>query len=180
VILIAVAMPNMSFFGANQRLRNLAEQLQGHLQQSRGEAIARNTRVYTNFAVDGTESWEYGFSSVNSGCDLAILDPTTAGACIIVVNDGDAIFDLGNGALDTADLVLTRFTSDESRDVKMDIAGFPVGTTQFVFDPVRGTSSVGQVNLEASNGNKLQVRVSALGRVEVCTPDDSVEGYEDC
>lgn len=179
-ILVVVAMPNMSFFGANQRLRNLAEQLHGHLQQSRGESIARNTDVFVNFAVDGSTTWQYGYSSVNSSCSLAATTPTTANACIVVIDDGDGVFDTGNGLTDTGDLVLTRFSSEDFRDVQMNIASFSSGDTQIVFDPIRGTSTSGQINLVASNGNQLSVRVNLLGRVEICTPDDSIQGYKDC
>lgn len=62
----------------------------------------------------------------------------------------------------------------------MDIASFSSGTAQFIFDPTRGTSTSGQVNLTGSNGNDLRVSVSLLGRVSICTPDGSMTAYPDC
>jgi type IV fimbrial biogenesis protein FimT len=172
-IIISVAMPGFSEFGANQRLIGLAEQVHGHLQQARSEAIARSTTVYANFAVDGTASWEYGVSSENSLCDLTVTAPTDADACVITVDDGDGIDN-------AADFVLMRFTSADYDDVAMNIASFSSATTQFVFDPVRGAASSGQVNLEGSTGRLLRVAVSLLGRVSICSPDGSVQNYETC
>jgi len=179
-IIISVAVPNLSGLGANQRLVGAAEQLFGHLQQARSEAIARSTVVYVNFNTDGTTTWQYGMSSANSLCALTATAPTTASACVITVNDGDALFDSGNGSIDTGDLVLMRFTNTDYEDVAMGITGFSSGNTQFVFDPVRGTSTSGQVNLLASTGRQLRVAVSLLGRVEICSPDGSVQSYGTC
>lgn len=179
-IIISVAVPNMAEFSVNQRLAGAAEQVYGHLQQARSEAIARNTELYVNFAVDGTSSWIYGLSSVNSLCSLAVTDPATANACVMPIDDGDGNLDPGDGSVDTGDLVLMRFSGVEYDDVSMDIAGFSSGSTQILFDPVRGTASSGQVNLESSNGSLLRVAVSLLGRVTLCSPDGSVDGYGTC
>lgn len=170
-ILVTVAMPSMSNFGANQRLVGAAEQIHGHLQQARAEAIARSAPVYVNFAATGTTTWTYGVSTTNS-CDLTLTDPTEADACVISVDDGD-------GVAEAADNVLMRFPGSDYGDVEMAIASFSSGT-QIAFDPVRGTSSSGQVNLEGSSGRLLRVAVSLLGRVVICSPDGSVDAYETC
>jgi type IV fimbrial biogenesis protein FimT len=179
-IIISVAVPSMSGFTANQRLIGAAEQVYSHLQQARSEAVARSTPVFVNFAADGTAAWTYGMSSVNSLCDLAITVATGLNACRMVVSDGDATLDPGTGAVDAGDLVLMRYTAADYPGVSMAIAAFSSGTTQFVFDPVRGSASSGQVNLTGSNGNQLRVTVSLLGRVALCTPDDSMDAYQDC
>ncbi len=179
-IIISVAVPSMSGFSANQRLIGAAEQVYSHLQQARSESVARNSQVFVNFGVDGSTSWTYGMSSVNSLCDLAITTADGVDACRIVVSDGDASLDPGTGAVDADDLVLMRYTSADYPGVSVDIAGFSSGTTQFVFDPVRGTSTAGQVNLTGSNGSQLRVAVSLLGRVTLCTPDGSMGAYQDC
>lgn len=178
-IIITVAMPGLSGFNANQRLIGLAEQVHAHLQQARSEAVTRNQQVFVNFAVDGTASWEYGMS-LNSLCDLTATTASGSNACRIVVSDGDAALDAGNGAVDTGDLVLMRFTDADFTGVAMNIGSFGSGTTQIVFDPVRGTASGGQVTLVGSNGNQLRVTASALGRMSICTPDGSVDAYPDC
>lgn len=179
-IIISVAIPNMAEFSVNQRLVGASEQVYGHLQQARSEAIARNTMMYVNFSVDGTASWIYGLSSVNSLCNPAVTAPTTAGACVMPIDDGDGNLDPGDGSVDPADLVLMRFAGAEHDDVLMAIAGFSSGTTQLVFDPVRGTATSGQIDLESSNGSLLRVAVSLLGRVTICSPDGSVDNYGTC
>jgi type IV fimbrial biogenesis protein FimT len=178
-IILTYAVPSMSTFYANQRLIGAAQQVYGHLQQARSEAVARNVTTYANFAVDGTTSWEYGISSANSLCDLTVTSATTANACVISVDDGDGTLDPGDGSVDTGDLVLMRFTDTDYPNVTVNIASFSSGNTQFVFDPLRGTSTSGQVDL-SSNGNSLRVTVSLLGRVAICTPDSTMPNYLDC
>jgi len=179
-IIVTVAMPNMSEVADTQRLIGATEQVYAHLQQARSEAVSRNTNTFVNFAVDGTGSWEYGIS-MTSLCDLTVTSPTTADACVLVVNDGDAIIDPGDGSLDTGDLVLSRFNSTDYNDsLLMDIASFSSGSTQFVFNSLRGTATSGQVNLTSANGRNTRVSVSLIGRVTMCTPDDSVNNYSAC
>jgi type IV fimbrial biogenesis protein FimT len=178
-IIVSLSVPSMSTFYANQRLIGVAQQVYGHLQQARSEAVTRNVTTYVNFDVDGTASWEYGMSSANSLCDLTVTSPTTASACVISVDDGDGTLDPGDGSVDTGDLVLMRFTDTDYPNVTMDIASFSSGDTQISFDPLRGTSTSGQVNL-SSNGNSLRVTISLLGRVAICTPDGTMPNYFGC
>lgn len=179
-IIISVAVPGMSGMAANQRLIGAAEQVWSHLQQARSEAVARNTQVFVNFSANGSTTWVYGMSSVNSLCDLTVTTANGANSCRMVVSDGDASLDPGTGAVDADDLVLMRYAGTDFDGVSMGIANFSSGTTQFVFDPLRGTSTSGQVNLTGSNGNQLRVTVSLLGRVTLCTPDGSMGAYQDC
>ena len=179
-IIITIAVPSMTGFSSNQRLIGAAEQVSGHLQQGRSEAVTRNTPVFLNFAVDGTASWEYGMSSANSLCDLTVTVATGAGACAISVDDGDGVLDPGDGSVDTGDLLLMRFTDQDFPGVQMNIANFSSGNTQITFDPLRGTATSGEVNLTGANGNILRVRLSLLGRVNICTPDDSMGAYQAC
>jgi type IV fimbrial biogenesis protein FimT len=178
-IIVSVAMPSMSGFGANQRLIGAAEQVFGHLQQARAESVARNAAVFVNFAASGTTTWTYGVSTTGS-CTLTITDPTTANACIITVNDGDTTYDGIGGATDTGDRVLMRFPSTDYDDVKMAIASFSSGGTQIIFNPIRGTATSGQINLEGSTGDQLRVTMSLLGRAAICSPGGSVDAYEAC
>jgi len=180
-LLAAVAVPSMSSMTANQHLIGAAEQIYGHLQQARLEAVARNTTVYVNFSADGTTTWTYGMSHVTSNCDLTKTVATDAGACVMVVSDGDATLDAGLGATDTGDLVLNRFVSTDYVDVRMAISGFvPNTSTQIVFTPTRGASTSGVVTLTSSKDTKLEVHVSALGRAKICTPDATVQAYQAC
>jgi len=45
---------------------------------------------------------------------------------------------------------------------------------------VRGTASSGQIELENSSGKQLRINVSRLGRVSICSPDDSIQNYRAC
>lgn len=179
-IIISLAAPNFSQFGADQRLIGAAEQVYEHMQQARSEAVARNVTTYLNYSADGSTTWSYGMSSVNSLCNVALTDPAVANACVMVVDDGDGVVDPGTGAVDAADLVLYRYTSVEYTDVAMTTSLFSTGTTQIVFDSVRGTSSFGRVLLTGSNGNSLRVNISLLGRVSLCSPGGTIDNYGTC
>lgn len=186
-IIISVAVPSMSEFGANQRLIGASEQVYGHIQQARSESVARNAPVYVNFSASGTTTWTYGVG-LTTGCTLTVTDPTAAGACYIVVSDGDSVVDgidadgdgtVETGETDTGDRVLMRFPSSDYQDIEMGIASFSSGT-QIVFNPIRGTSSSGQINLENSTGKQLRITVSLLGRAQICSPSDQVGNYDAC
>lgn len=179
-ILAVVAVPSFGTFTANQHLVGAAEQVYGHLQQARLEAVTRNATVYVNFSADGTTTWTYGMTHVTSSCDLTKTAATNASACVMVVSDGDSTLDVGLGATDTGDLVLNRFVSTDYVDVKMAISAFSSGSNQFVFSPLRGSSTSGTVTLTSSKNTKLQVQVSLLGRVKLCTPDNTMRGYPAC
>jgi type IV fimbrial biogenesis protein FimT len=179
-ILLTVAMPGFSTYSANQRLIGAAEQVYNHLQQARTESIGRGQTVYMNFSTDGTTTWTYGMSNVTSSCDLTKTAATDTGACRMVVSDGDASLDTGDGATDTGDLVLYRFASTDYSGVSMSIANFSSGTSQIVYNSLRGTSTSGRINLVGANGKQLRVGVNLLGRVKLCSPDGSTGGYGTC
>ena len=181
-ILASLAMPGMTEFGVKQKLIGAAEQVYGHIQQARSDAIASSALTFVKFAATGTTSWQYGISTTNN-CDLTATTAATANACVIVVNDGDTTIDGLNGT-DTGDRVLMRFThADYSGNsaLEMTLSGLG-GGVQFIFDPVRGTltTAAGQVDLESTTGLQLRVEVSALGRVSICSPGGSVANYETC
>ncbi len=184
-VLVAVAMPNMSGFAVKQKLIGAAEQIYGHIQQARSDAIASSAPAYANFATTGTD-WQYGVSSSNN-CNLIIDAPATANACIIIVSDGVGILDDGvdgNGIEAAGDRVLMRFTSAEytgNNAMTLALSGLG-GGTQFGFDPVRGTllTVAGNVTLTSTTGLQLRVRASALGRVSICSPNGLVDNYEVC
>jgi type IV fimbrial biogenesis protein FimT len=175
-ILASLAVPSMSGFAVRQKFVGAAEQLYGHLQQARSEAIARSAPVFVNFDVDGSSTWAYGISSA-TGCDLTETDPTVAGACTLRIDDGD-------GVEEDEDLVLMLFTSADYDDVEMAISGFPFGSTEIAYDQVRGTTSEGNVELTSSSDQELElnVTVSRLGRIEICSPapDTAVLNYRGC
>jgi len=161
-IVITVAIPSFSDIGDSQRVIGATEQIYNHIQQARSESVTGNTTAFINFTADGSVTWAYGFSTVNSLCGTAITSPTTANACVVVVDDGDATLDPGDGSVDAGDLLLQRFTSTEWTDVKVYIASFSSGNTQIAFDPVRGTSTSGTINIQSGNGRDMRIVVSLL------------------
>lgn len=176
-ILLMVSMPSFTTFYSNQRLIGAAEQVYNHLQQARTESVTRGQTVYVNFSANGTTTWVYGMSSITSSCDLTKTAATEASACVIVVNDGDATVHGVNGGSDTDDLVLYRFPSTDYDGVSMSVSG----VSQFTFSALRGmAAAAGQVLLTGDNGNQLRVDVSLLGRVKLCSPSSSVQGYPAC
>ncbi|MDX1490102.1 MAG: GspH/FimT family pseudopilin [Pseudohongiellaceae bacterium] len=179
-IIVSLAAPNFSQFGMDQRLIGAAEQVYEHMQQARTEAVTRSTATYLNFSANGTTNWTYGMSSVTSLCNVAITDPTTANACVMVIDDGDGVVDPGDGSVDTGDLVLYRYNGAEYTDVAMTTSLFSSGTTEIVYDPIRGMSSSARVLLTGGNGNSLRVAISLLGRVTICSPGGTVDNYGAC
>jgi type IV fimbrial biogenesis protein FimT len=192
-ILASLAMPGMSEFGVKQKFIGAAEQVYGHLQQARSNAIASSALTFVNFAATGTTTWQYGISTTNN-CNLVIDeiaiedDPATPNGCIIVVSDGLGALDDGDDSLgvveDANDRVLMRFTDADytgNNAVEMAISGLD-GGTQFIFDSVRGTlnTAEGQVDLTSTTGLQLRVEVGVLGRISICSPDGSVVNYEAC
>ena len=181
VIFASSSLPSMLGFFDSRRLTGAAEQIYGHLQKARGESIARSVSVFVNFADTGDADWTYGTSG-NSLCDVTLTNPTTAGACTLVIDDGDGNVDPGDGSVDGGDLVLMRNVGDDHGEIIMTIDNFTSGNTQLRFDPLRGTSDSGEVLLVSEVGRRLKLKISLLGHIRICSPDNSVTGYNnvDC
>lgn len=185
-ILASLAVPSFSEFGVRHKLIGAAEQVYGHLQQARSDAIASSALAYVRFATAGTATWQYGVSTTNN-CNLAITAAATANACVIIVSDAAGVLDDGNdgnGVEDANDRVLMRFTDADytgNYAVQMTLGGLG-GGSQFIFDPVRGTlgTAAGWVDLVSTTGLQLRVVASALGRISICSPGGSVANYEVC
>jgi len=185
-VLLTIGLPSFSNMIDTNRLKGAAETLYGNIQRARSESIKRNDDIYVNFSADGSATWVYGVSNV-TGCTLAQTDATNASACTIVVDDGDGTVHGINSATDTGDKLLMRFVSDEWVDVTMALNSFASGT-QLAFngrqgttrDSATGTFSIGTVQLTSGDGKRLDVRVAALGQIRICSPDDSVPGYQSC
>ena len=176
-ILLGGAVPAVTNFVDRERVTSAAEQVYIHMSQARSEAVSRSAPVFMNFGANGTATWTYGMSGA-ANCTLATTNPTTAGACVLVIDDGDGNVDPGDGSVDTGDLVLMRSPSTEHAGVVMSIANFSSGNTNIQFDPVRGTSDAGDVLLTSPDGTRnLSVRLGLLGQARICSPDGSVGGY---
>lgn len=179
-ILASIALPSMGSFFEKRQVIETSEELYANMQQARMESISRFKKVYVKFsgAAPGA-TWQYGVS-VNADCDLTQTNPATAGvnACVLAVDDGDGTLDDGSGAIDSADLVLQRFTSSDHTNVSIT----SVSNLEIAFDPQRGTAEAGEITLQSAGGYAMKITTNALGQVRICSPESSggikhVAGY---
>ncbi|TNG02136.1 MAG: prepilin-type N-terminal cleavage/methylation domain-containing protein [Gammaproteobacteria bacterium] len=181
-ILMATAIPALDDFFDRKRLIKAAEAVAADLQLARSEAIARSDNVFVNFSRTDDTTWAFGVGLITN-CDLTDTTPV-AGSCSLVISDGDASLDPGDGSVDTGDLVLRRRSSADFPGARLISVGFPTvaASAETEFDYVRGTANNGTVTLRSNDGYEIQVRVSLIGRVRLCSPagDTHVSGYATC
>jgi type IV fimbrial biogenesis protein FimT len=184
-ILASIAAPSMGTFLDKRRVIGAAEELYGAIQQARSEAISRNTDVAIRFSENGTTTWAYGFST-DSACDPT-HDLTGASPCTLVVDDGDGNIHgtvVGGVAVtDTDDLTLQHITSADHRNITLDTS-FSTASKQISFEPSRGQATTAdnatiEISLTSEKGFEMQVEVSPMGQIRVCSPSGSghVSGY---
>lgn len=143
-ILVGVAVPSFQSTLDKRRLNDAGEQIYSDLQFARSEAIKRNANV--SVAFRGTEgNWCYGIN-FGAACDCNETPGSCQIAGITKVVDGS---DFGNVSL----------------------AGSLAGA-DLVFEPMRGALQPpgGTATLTLDNRN-LNVVVSVLGRVRICSPN---------
>lgn len=176
-VLLGGAVPAVIGFVDRERITSAAEEIYVLFSQARSEAVSRSVPIFLNFAANGTATWSYGMG-LAANCDATITNPATANACVLPVDDGDGNLDPGDGSVDVADLVLTSKTSGAHPGVVATRANFSSGNSNIAFDPVRGTSTAGDVVLVSPAGDRrLTVRLGLLGQARICSPDGSVGGY---
>jgi type IV fimbrial biogenesis protein FimT len=158
-VLAALAGPDLRDFIVKNRLKGAAEEAQAMLQFARSEAVKRSEDIYVNFkdvpGDAGDPDWCFGVST-ESDCDC--FEPNYA---------------------------LKRVTSADYKDV--DLANMPTPGTarEFQFDYRRGLLAFPPSNATltfTNDGFEIRVIVSVLGRVWLCSPDDTskVLGYKKC
>jgi type IV fimbrial biogenesis protein FimT len=169
-LLLVVAAPGLGEWLANTRVRNTAEALSASLQQAKGEAVARNTRVRFQLT-----------SSLGSDCVLndsgpnwvLNLDPD-ADANAVEGNCDDALSDTA------APRLLSRHDGREGT-VRTVIEGsaetlvfnglgrlVPVPAGDIVFE-VRGTDA-NECVISGGARTCLRVVVTPVGQVRTCNP----------
>jgi type IV fimbrial biogenesis protein FimT len=161
-ILLATAVPWLGDLVIKNRLRGAAEEAQSMLQFARSEAVKRNEDVYVTFD-DAT--WCFG-ASMTSGCDCALSDPEDSESCRVSIAGSP---------------VLKRVVQDAYRNVSL---VNPAASTPFEvqYDHHRGLTTDNGTLTFRSEGLEIQVKISVLGRVRMCSPSGAgkVLGYEDC
>lgn len=155
-ILAAIAIPNLSDFFANQRVKGAAENYYGALQNAKFEAAKTNQAVSVQFQPNtgntALVNWCYGMTPVGSAtCDCSASPSScTSGSTV------------------------------SSTDFPLVTANFNAGNSRS-FTPVRGDANGTQGTVVFATGSKsLGVRLSTFGRVSICKPTGStVSGYTD-
>jgi len=159
-ILVSLAAPSMFETLERRKLKGAAEKAFADFQFIKTESIKRNDFVRLDFTGFGSgNDWCYGFK-VNADCDCTETDSSQADFCEIdgikkVINQDDY-----DGAV-----TLSNTTQPFSGEAS--------------FNPMRGTTTSGNIEFELSNGAKIKILVSALGRIRICS-DSSIGGYKSC
>lgn len=161
-ILASLGVPAMQEMLERNRLKSAAQTFMSDLQWMRGEAIRRNRPLH--LAVD-VDAWCYGITT-RTTCN-----------CRAAADDTDAC------VLETADTsVLKRVGSDDLPGVRIVSVNSSLGNPpRLRFEPQRATAtSYGSLTFASRKGAQLRLVLSKLGRVRVCSPNDSVPGYAPC
>lgn len=165
-ILAALTVPAFTKMLERNRVKGAAESMFNDLQLARTEAIKRNQDVTVSFSAAGpTTTWQYGMRT-GTTCDPA-LPVTDANACKLAADDV---------------LRVTRSADypDVSLRVTFNTAVSPAVTKpRAEFEPRQGLADVAGTACLVLKNDKLQVRVSPLGRILLCTTT-GMPGYQSC
>lgn len=184
-IIASLALPSYATLIEKREVTSGAEQLSAFLSSAKMEAIKRNEQIaiFRDNANQCIGFYSYDRDSANprSSCDCTVLDPTANNACAIdEFNDGTAmkLHALNQNLL--------------NKPVSISAINLGGSDQLVIFDPIRGMlveDDVVAMPLEAwllseSSTYGLNVRLSATGRVTVCTnttgTDYAVPGFEEC
>jgi type IV fimbrial biogenesis protein FimT len=170
-ILLAIGIPSFQDMIERGRVKALTEAVYSELQNAKGLALkgrqseSSDVRVTFKPATAGTDAC-FGMMRGGQGtsCDCTKnidLDNLDGDECLI---DGAEKRVVING--DT-------FPGAELADS---------GDITVVFDSIRGTATNNSITVQASTNEstQLRVRVSRLGNISICSPDNSVVGYDGC
>lgn len=163
-IVISIALPAMGDFIEKRRLVGATEEVYGHLQFVRSEAVKQSTdmRVSLNAA-----QWCLGTRSGANDCDCTVGDQSLANACAISMAGTN---------------VLTRVMGGDFPQITM---AHTFTGNRVTFNGVRGVvdGGLGTVTLSSPSGWQLNITTNILGRVRICDPGTGstiVGGYPAC
>lgn len=167
-ILAAVAVPAFTKMMERNRLKGAAESVFNDLQLARTEAIKRNQDVKVAFSAAGpTTNWCFG-TRAGGDCTCTITDVTDSAACQL-----DGL------------LKVTRSADYPGVSMTVGFAGTGINQRTTGFNARSGTAETGASAPENGTvtltlkSDSLQVRVSRLGRVLICTTT-GMPGYQTC
>lgn len=150
-----LAIPGFQGMQGRQRLVAASEQVYGMLSLAKGEARKRGTEITLDIAIDAGDSTDWALGLRDTAASAAACDPTTAGSCTLSFREAD-------GSLRQQEKVLR----------SSDYPGVTLAANRadIHFDPVRSTASALTFTL-TGGGRSVLVRLSATGRVRVCSSD---------
>jgi prepilin-type N-terminal cleavage/methylation domain-containing protein len=160
-VLVAVGLPDFDSLADKRRLQGAAQRLQQDVMLARTEAIKRNVPVSIEFSGDG-DLWCYGVTTDTTACSCAVSGDVCA--CTNCSVDGEWEIDRNSGSYPEISVDDITFGSDEA-----------------TFNPPNGTLTPGSVVFASEKGVEGEVRVSALGRVLVCSDTSGQKyGFQSC
>ena len=185
-IISSFALPSYQSLIEKRNLTSGAQQFSAFFSAAKMEAIKRNEQIAIFTDVDnacmGFFSYDPDATTPRTSCDCTETDPDQSDAC--------ALDEFGDGGMAlrilNADLINKPINITD-----IDIAGR--ADDLVIFDPIRGMlvfdSAVAPLPMELKMLSEkdtygLNVRLTATGRVSVCTDtsqaDIAVPGFEDC
>ena len=149
-ILAVLALSSYRTFVDQQKLRSVAETMAGDFNWAKSQSRARNSNLYVSFK-NTSGAWCYGFT-VNGTCDCA-----TANSC--------ELKSVSQSDFPGSTVAITSSTLNAS-----------------TLDAVRGLLNTGAASalITSPLNTTLQVNLSTLGVVSVCTPGSARMGYKAC
>ncbi|WP_417226599.1 GspH/FimT family pseudopilin [Amphritea sp.] len=164
-ILITAVIPSFSTFIGQHRLEVAGEAIYSDLNFARTEVITRGSgaEVSVSFTTDGANNWCYGLS-VNGNCNCALTDITDANACVLDRGGVSTLKTVNSSSFDGVNMTSSVFGADSFTR----------------FSAIRSKATSGLVSLATLSGEQLQISVTALGRVRICTPNASMTKYSAC
>lgn len=168
-IILTIAVPSYRDLIDKYRLKSAAEDLYTQLQFARMEAIKRGEPVIVDFNRTSDTVWCYGVEVINAG-EAYGCDCTTTDSC-----DVDGVEKIS--------------TNTEYRNVKIASSlSFGLGSQPYTgFNPYTGFAADGSgaylngiIQLESELGKKVNIDVSLIGRVKICSPSGSIGDYPSC
>ena len=164
VVLVTVAVPSFGHWLDRQRLQGAGHALAADLRHTRQHAITQsgNQPVYVHFRTGS--DWCYGISS-RPHCDCRETGPQARGACLF--NSRGTVR-------------LRRRDGQLYHGIALISANFTGGTAAR-FDSLRGLASGGSLTLQNRYRDQLEIRLSPLGRVRLCSPGSGrLPGVDPC
>ena len=157
-LLAGVAVPAMTRFIENARLRAATDLLSSELGRARNHAITHQQVTY--FALESSGArWCFGWGT-NRNCDCSTT--SSKNTCTTGTGEGTQAH---------------HFQSIDYRNIQLNLRGANNTERLLRFSPVRGTVTAASIAL-SSRLSERRVIVSPLGRVRSCKVGDT--GYARC